>query len=242
MADAFRLARPETTTLGGFAQLANLAPLLILRVFGPPPDRGDGYKVTGIYSFEDGAGARFCLYDWKETSAWHREDPELPPVFWTRDWGTILVGGGPPHEADRFLDWVELRLLEHIEAHWDEPLPAGTGSPTHLHWPMGIATKSPACLAIWERLLARLIGEAEACLARGEAARAMSHFNNAEWQVWHAAGWSPEAPSWLRIQDGKRRAARQEALARGNVWRAVFPRFETRKRPPDRAGWLRAFP
>jgi hypothetical protein len=89
-------------------------PKRVVETFGPP-DGGDGYKVSGFYTFTDHVGNVFTLYDWKATSlfdGYGGSSSPTPKEFWG-NWNLDLlhVGGRPDQgDVEAFKRWL-LELL-----------------------------------------------------------------------------------------------------------------------------------
>lgn len=90
-----------------------IAPRRLMDVFGPPLE-ADGYKVSGQYTFTDGAGNVFTVYDWKATTLFddgsgEREEltPPTPEEFWGNWYPEALnIGGRAGGDLDAFRRWL----------------------------------------------------------------------------------------------------------------------------------------
>jgi hypothetical protein len=94
-----------------------IPPKRVVDTFGPP-DEGDGYKVSGSYTFTDQSGNVFTLYDWKATSLFddgaepgEESSSPTPEEFWG-NWNPDLlhIGGHDEGDVEAFKRW----LLERI--------------------------------------------------------------------------------------------------------------------------------
>jgi len=81
-----------------------VAPAFLIEKFGQP-QKSDGYKVSGEYSFENEEGEVFTLYDWKCTELY---DSYGTPVreFWNT-WVPIQFNIGGKSPAFDFITWLQ---------------------------------------------------------------------------------------------------------------------------------------
>ena len=90
-----------------------LVPRRLVERFGPPGE-SDGYKVSGMYCFEDSQGRIYTLYDWKETSLFNDGMDEgdesfmpTPDEFWGNENPTTLqIGGRDDGDVKAFTTWL----------------------------------------------------------------------------------------------------------------------------------------
>lgn len=78
-------------------------------LFGEPLD-GDGYKISGLWTFVNKEGEVFTLYDWKQTELY---DNELPSIKKFRDSDEVVefnVGGRT--SAVEFLQWLNEKIKD----------------------------------------------------------------------------------------------------------------------------------
>jgi hypothetical protein len=109
----FRLSpEADTNETFGHGEIL-LAPARLVARFGPPSE-GDGYKVSGCYSFSDDAGNVYTVYDWKNTSLF---DDQLqagqksafpgPRAFWAGEKKVSLkIGGRSGGDVEAFKEWL----------------------------------------------------------------------------------------------------------------------------------------
>jgi hypothetical protein len=104
----FKLSQNRDTI--GITQMGEfeVAPALIVRRFGLPA-KGDGYKVSGEYVFEDLHGNLFVVHDWKSTSLWDSNFPE-PEDFWATVEPVELSISTHDLETEEFKQWLLQQL------------------------------------------------------------------------------------------------------------------------------------
>jgi hypothetical protein len=99
----------------GVASL-DMIPKLLVERFGEPSP-GDGNKVSGVFTFSNGDGVVFTIYDWKLT------DPEFSPrELWDLDDDVLLsIGSNSRDRAalSRFLSWLDQALADGLVADQD---------------------------------------------------------------------------------------------------------------------------
>jgi hypothetical protein len=88
-----------------WADDVEVAPAVLVQVFGAPPRRADSYKVSGLYSFVDQRGRVFTVYDWKSTSLWERDLPS-PLTFWNSRQLQVLSIGSDDEDVAGFREWL----------------------------------------------------------------------------------------------------------------------------------------
>ena len=100
---------------GGTHQIGTIEipPKSLVDEFGPP-GAGEGYKVSGTYTFTDDSGNVYTLHDWKATSlfddAMEPGDEEFaitPEEFWG-NWNpdTLIIGGSHACDVEAFKAWL----------------------------------------------------------------------------------------------------------------------------------------
>jgi hypothetical protein len=94
-------------------ETVDLVPARLVQRFGKPRS-GDGYKVSGTFSFVDDEGKVFTVYDWKATSSYHRDqndgmasDWPSPDEFWrSAQPYTLSIGGRRGSGTGDFKRWL----------------------------------------------------------------------------------------------------------------------------------------
>ena len=94
----------DTTGVGDMDEI-EVAPARVVAVFGPPPSRGDAYKVSGEYVFRDEAGRVFTLSDWKATSLYDPDFPQ-PEQYWAGTEPDELAIGAVDDDVEDFKEWL----------------------------------------------------------------------------------------------------------------------------------------
>jgi len=95
----------------------DIAPAFLVARFGEPLP-GDGYRVTGRFSFRDEDGNVFTVYDYKSTSAFlaDEEDALSPEEFWeSQDEQELSIGGFGDYadgSAGPFVAWLMEQYAE----------------------------------------------------------------------------------------------------------------------------------
>ena len=84
----------------------SISPAKLKQLFGEP-ERGDGYKMSGIYVFQDWEDNMITLYDWKCTDLYDQGHPS-PEDFWndTKD-AYFHVGSIKKETARRFVNILQ---------------------------------------------------------------------------------------------------------------------------------------
>jgi len=98
----------DTTGIGGIEEI-DVAPARVVEVFGPPPTRGDAYKVSGEYIFRDEVGRVFTLSDWKATSLYDPSFPS-PQQYWACAERDELTISAVDDDVEAFKEWLLVRL------------------------------------------------------------------------------------------------------------------------------------
>jgi hypothetical protein len=85
----------------------DLAPRFLVEAFGNPSE-GDGYKVSGIYTFiSEKKDLIFTVYDWKSTNLFDEvPGAPSPQEFCASKKPTELSIGGKSKDATKFKAWL----------------------------------------------------------------------------------------------------------------------------------------
>lgn len=90
-----------------------LKPIELLLVFGKPMT-SDGYKVSGVYTFEHTeTGTPITLYDWKQTTLYDHEGTK-PVDFWKLDKEVQFNIGSTNSMVYGFDKWIKLTIANKL--------------------------------------------------------------------------------------------------------------------------------
>lgn len=101
--------RNDTANTSGTYLLeeVDLIPKFLVSVYGPP-SAGDGFRVSGEYTFVSSSGNVFTVHDYKSTTLWATDEGLLTPKqFWKSDKEEeFSIGGKNEPEAKIFVEWL----------------------------------------------------------------------------------------------------------------------------------------